>query len=362
MNLQKGGKIKLKNANMTVGIHYDRYQEVNSFTLKYKTILEFNQIEVLMLDSNDPDFFKKIKTLDAFIYRWYHYDFDRQIATAIFPVIENDLGIKCFPDSKTSWHFDDKIKQYYLMKVHHFPMTESWIFWDKNKALAWCKSAKYPVVFKLKGGAGSQNVVLVKDSLKAQKLIHEMFGSGFKKIGLFRSGSTLFADFKLGKNLMRLGWLIKKRFEGRPIETFYTPHKNYALFQKYLPENDFDTRVTVIGKRAFAFRRFNREHDFRSSGSGHIDADYTKIDLNHVKIAFDISTKMGFQSMAYDFLYNEHHESEFCEISYSFVDMAIYNCNGYWDENLQWHAGHFWPQYFQLIDLLNQPDLKQPQL
>jgi glutathione synthase/RimK-type ligase-like ATP-grasp enzyme len=362
MSLQKAGKTKLKKVSMKVGIHYDRYRELNTFSLKYKAILEYNNIEVLLLDSNDSNFFEEVKSLDAFIYRWFHYDFDRQLATTIFPIIENDLGIKCFPNSKTFWTFDDKIKQYYQMKVHNFPMTESWVFWDKNKALEWSKSTQYPVVFKLKGGAGSQNVVLVKKAGTAQKLINKMFGVGFKKIGLFHTGSTLFTDFKIAKNLTKLAWLLKKRIDGRPIETFYTPHKNYALFQKYLPGNEYDTRVTVIGKRAYAFRRFNRKDDFRSSGSGLIDSDFTKIDLNHVKKAFEISGTMGFQSMAYDFLYNEFRESEFCEISYSFVDKALYNCSGYWDEDLQWHEGHFWPQYFQLIDLLDRPDLLQPNL
>ena len=36
--------------------------------------------------------------------------------------------------------------------------------------------------------------------------------------------------------------------------------------------------------------------------------------------------------------------------------------NGYWDENLNWHEGRYWPQYFELMDLLNMPELKLPDL
>jgi len=64
--------------------------------------------------------------------------------------------------------------------------------------------------------------------------------------------------------------------------------------------------------------------------------------------------------MAYDFIYNEKSEPEFCEISYTYEDKAIFKCDGYWDENLNWIEGHFLPEYLHLIDLLNNHELKQP--
>jgi hypothetical protein len=66
--------------------------------------------------------------------------------------------------------------------------------------------------------------------------------------------------------------------------------------------------------------------------------------------------------MAYDFLYGINGEVQFCEISYDFVDTAIYSCPGYWDSELNWHEGNYWPQYCQLVDLLSMPTLKQPEM
>ena len=40
----------------------------------------------------------------------------------------------------------------------------------------------------------------------------------------------------------------------------------------------------------------------------------------------------------------------------------VHACPGYWDSGLNWHEGHFWPQYFHLMDALNSPDLKQMEL
>jgi hypothetical protein len=347
---------------MNVGIHPDRYKEVSGFVKKYETILLHNNIEVCFLHIDDPTFFEKVKEMDAFIFRWFHYDYDKQLAPTILPLIRDILKIRCFPDNITDWHFDDKIKQYYLMRLYGFPMTESWIFWNKTDALKWTENASFPIVFKLKGGAGSQNVILVDSKNKARKLIDKMFSKGIREIGLNEGGSTSSNDFNLMNSIKVFLWRMKKSYQGKPAETFYGKQKNYVLFQKYLPENKYDTRVTVIGDRAFAFRRFNRPDDFRSSGSGLIDHNQNEIDLQFVKLAFEVSDKLQFQSMAYDFLYNNEHKAEFCEISYSYLDTAVYNCNGFWDRKLIWHEGHYWPQYCQLQDLLNLPDLKQPQI
>ncbi len=347
---------------MKVGIHLERYKKVSDFIKKYELILKHNNIDCEYLHITDEDFFEKVKKLDAFIYRWYHYDYDRQLANTILPIIRNFLKIKCFPNEITDWHFDDKIKQYYLMKLYDFPMCKSWIFWDKNDANKWADKAEYPLVFKLKGGASSQNVLLVKNKSKAKSLIRRMFGRGIKTFGIIEAGSTFRSDFRLIRNLKIFLWKVKKKIEGQPAETVYYKHKNYVLFQEFLPGNKFDTRVTVIGERAYAFRRFNRKNDFRSSGSGKIDNNPAEIDMECVRKAFEISEKLGFQSMAYDFLYDKSSKIRFSEISYSFVDRHLYNCPGYWDKSLIWHEGHYWPQFFQLQDLLNRPDLIQPEI
>jgi glutathione synthase/RimK-type ligase-like ATP-grasp enzyme len=347
---------------MIVGIHPDHNRELSGFVKRYETILSFNNIETQFLHISDKDFFEKVKKLDAFIFRWFHYDYDRQLARIILPLIRDTLNIPTFPDNNTDWHFDDKIRQYYLMKLNGFPMTESWIFWDRQDALDWAEKASYPVVFKLKGGAGSQNVILVKDKTRSRSLIYRMFGKGIKDIGLTDRDSTTMNDFRPVNYAKLLYWKLKKKLKGESVETFYEKQKNYILFQKFLPGNEYDTRVTVIGERAFAFRRFNRPGDFRSSGSGLIDHDHNKIDPAFVEMAFNVSSKLHFQSMAYDFLYNESRNPEFCEISYSYLDTAVFGCNGFWDRQMNWHEGHYWPQFCQLQDLLNLPDLRQPEI
>jgi glutathione synthase/RimK-type ligase-like ATP-grasp enzyme len=346
---------------MRVGIHTDLHGEVSNDVAKYEKILDYNGIENFRMDINDLDFWSKIKELDLFIFRWRHIDDHRQLAHSILPIIERNLGINCFPNWNTYWHFDDKIKQYYLLEQSGFPIIKSWIFWDKQEAIKWAKDAEYPIVFKLKGGASSENVLLVPGKEKAIRLIRKMFEPGIYSRRIPDSGSTRRKFFSIYNQLREWKHFFLKKINKEDITPYWQINKNYILFQEFMPDNSYDTRVTVIGNRAFAFRRFNRDNDFRSSGSGKLDFNTEKIDLRFISKAFEISKAMNFQSMAYDFLYNKEKQPVFCEISYTFIDTAIRKCAGYWDSNLIWHEGHFWPQYCQLSDLLKLPDLIQPQ-
>ncbi len=347
---------------MKVGIYKQHLGGLHAGYLeRYEKILTFNGIECIWLEANDPDFWNVVPRLDLFIYQWEHYDGIRPLAMSILPIVESEMKIPCFPNWKTSWHFDDKIKQYYLLKQHGFPTIDSYIFWEKDEALKWLETAQMPVVFKLKNGAGSSNVILVKSKSCAKRLICTMFGKGMKSGRIFDKNSLRFKHFNPHRELRGFAGDVLRKLLGECRPLFWRTHKNYVLFQKFMNNNSFDTRVSVIGERAFAFRRFNRENDFRASGSGKIDYDVNKIDLRTIEVAFNISHKLGFQSMAYDFLMTADNDFQLCEISYTYVDTAVYDCPGYWNPDLNWHEGHFWPQYCQLAGALKIPDLKQPE-
>jgi glutathione synthase/RimK-type ligase-like ATP-grasp enzyme len=350
---------------MKIGIHLQgntASSQNSPFERKFLDILTYNKIDFSILNINDFDFWEKLKDINIFIYRFGGLSSELQLANTIMPIIENQLGIKCFPNQDTCWHFDDKIKQSYLFKVKKYPIIDSWVFWDKTKCINWLDTIQYPIVFKLKGGAGSTSVVLLESKREAVKVVNKIFTSGIKSQRIPSKNSLRIKNFSIGGRAMELIKIVGKRVKKLQPNRYWFPNIDYAYFQKYLPGNTYDTRVLIIGNRALAYRRINRVNDFRSSGSGNFDVTPEKIDLKHIEIAFKISSQMGFQSMAYDFIYDENGNSKICEISYTYVDWMIQTCKGYWDINLKWHEGHFWPQYFILMDLLELPNLKQPEL
>lgn len=340
---------------MRVGVHPDNNLGT-SFSARWIECLKERGVEVKVLNLLDRDFMEQLEGCDGVMWRWFHLEQDKQSVKKILYVIENYLNIPVFPDNRTAWHFDEKVDQWYLFKALDVPQPETWIFWDKEPALQWAKSAPYPVIFKLSVGAGSSSVLKVRDGHEAKALVNRMFDRGifpmtmneFKYRLIPRSRRELRAT--LARPFDAFRYLLRNEFPPLPKD-WWKPECGYVLFQEFLTGNDFDTRVTVIGDRAFAFRRMNRPGDFRASGSGNIDWNPKAIDRRCLELAFEISRKGKFQTMAFDFLYKEGRPLV-CEISYTFVSSAVHACPGHWDSDLKWHEGQMWPEEAQVEDFL----------
>lgn len=341
---------------MKIGLLLNSNNKLCSYSEKFQQILICNNIPYVLIDPNSPSLLDDLKKCSHLLFRHSMGDTDRLIYETIFNIAYYVFHIKCFPNYETFWPHENKIKEYLLLKSNNFPIIDSYVFWNYNKAVAFSKEIEYPIIAKLPKGASSEHVVIVNTINEAKKIINQVFNKGVKvnelnsrsSLSSFsKSGIYKYSKLLLKSRLVKSG-LLKEKTE-YPI---WQIQKDAILFQKYLPNNTFDTRVTVIGKRAFAFRRFVRQNDFRASGSGNFDMDRSKIDLRCLEIAYKISRKLNFNSMAYDFLYDSDRKPWINEISYGFIDWVVESCPGYWDENLSWHDGHFSPQKCQIEDLI----------
>ncbi len=343
---------------MKIAIHPDKFK-IQSYSDKWKQFLKERNVEVKDVNLWEHDSIEKVKDCDGVMWRWNQSEPDKA-AIKILTSIEKYLKIPTFPSTNSTWHYDDKVSQKYVFAATDTPTPETWVFWHKEDALKWVEEASFPKVFKLSAGASSNNVILVKDKQQAISLIHEMFGNGLcsdQNLSGISSGHK-----KKPVNFRRLFSSIanvaKIEFE-HSIDKYYQPllfpkfalQRGYCYFQEFLPGNEYDTRITIIGNRAFCFRRFNRKDDFRASGSGNIDFDPGKIDRKMIKIGFEVSEKLGFECMAYDFIYKNKIPC-IVEISYTFADWAVQKCPGHWDRNFNWIEGSMWPEEAQVIDFL----------
>lgn len=341
---------------MKIGLLLNSNNRLCYYSERFREILTKNGIPFIILDPNSDSFLDEIKNCSHLLFRHSQGDTDKILYEVIFNIAQNIYHVKCWPNYETFWPYEDKIKEYYLLKSHGFPIIDSHIFWNYDQAGAFLERSQFPVVAKLPKGAGSSNVVIVNNSSEGEKIINQVFKKGVRSKGL-KSKSNLSSLSKLGikkysiaklkSSLIKLG-IIKNKAEYPEWQI----QKDGILFQKYLPNNEFDTRVTVIGNKAIAFRRFVRPGDFRASGSGYLDTDPKQIDIRCIQIAFAISKELNFNTMAYDFIFDENKKPYINEISYCFADWAVESCPGFWDENLEWHTGQNWPQHYQLEDFL----------
>jgi len=332
-----------------------------SFSDRWIEICESENLDYKVVDIYKVDNLSELSDCNGFLWHWVHHEVrDILFATSFIHTVEK-MGIQVYPNLDTCWHFDDKVAQSIYLEATRAPVAKSYIFYDKNSAKEWIKNAQWPKVFKLRRGAGATNVKLVNNSKEALKLCNTAFGTGFNSV--LKAPSILSSQMKSVNNIDSFRKLIKKIPNGlrkhKARKLYTNRERGYLYFQEFMPENSFDTRITVIGDKAFAFRRKNRTNDFRASGSGIIDYDQSSIDKRCIKLAFEMSEKMGSQSMAYDFVMNQDKEPVFVEMSYAFVASAIQKCDGYYDQNLEWHPGESRVEDLVLENLLKSIEATQ---
>lgn len=316
-------------------------------------------ISYKLINCYDSDIISQLWSVDALLWNWDHESpEDTLIARNIIYAAEL-MGLKVFPDTVTCWSFDDKLAQKYILEAIGAPLVPAYVFFDKGSAMNWVSQTSFPKVFKLRKGAGSKNVILVRSARKARALVRQAFGRGFKPAGRFVR--DVVERFAIGSRQQRLEILGKIKRIPERLRTVYKMNKQMGrecgciYFQDFISDNQFDTRITVLGDRyAFGFTRDVRKNDFRASGSGSINYNLDKINLKCVNIAFEVARKLGTQSIAFDFVMDANAEPLITEINYGYFASAVYNCPGYWDDQLQWHEGHVWPTDIMLIDIIEQ--------
>jgi len=111
--------------------------------------------------------------------------------------------------------------------------------------------------------------------------------------------------------------------------------KGYVLFQDFIPDNDHDIRLVVIGSRAFGAKRMVRPGDFRASGSHVVVFGREHISDAAVALAFKLSNQLQTQIAVFDFV-TRGDEVVVLEVSFGTSIDYYFEIPGYWDEKLNW--------------------------
>jgi len=317
-----------------IAVHPDRLPlrdgGIQSFSDRWTELLTRDGHDVRPVYWRDVDVIAKLRDVDAFLW-WFPplrnpRDYARRLMLALEQALPNLL---VFPDWKSAWHFDDKIAQTMLLQAAGLAMPATHVLWRLDDAMEFVATARYPLVTKLASGFRANNVALLRDRAEAERWVRRMFGDGVIDIAA--------SSFHPRVMLQRL------RDRMRPTVRHITTslQKDYVLLQEFVPDNAFDTRVTVIGHRVFAFRRGNRPNDFRASGGGKWQTDPRQIDRDALDLALRASRTLSMPSIAVDVLRRDG-EPVLTEVSYYYEGIGILACPGHWHERdgeLTWVEG-----------------------
>jgi len=314
------------------------HKRVGSFSDRWIEYCLQNTIDFKIVNCYEDDILEQLKDCEGLLWHWQHNDSKAILFAKQLIYLLELSGKKVFPNTRTIWHFDDKICQKYIFESIKAPLPKTILFFDKEKALNWAAATEFPKVFKLRRGAGSNNVLLVKDKNQAKRLIKKAFYEGFpsinKKSILKDKYLGLLSDFKFVKavHLIYRSIKILKENSGE-IE------KGYVLFQDYIDTSGYDIRTVIVGSKCVAIKRLCRKHDFRASGSGLFQYDHEEIDPEIIRISFQLYRDMRVQIAAFDFVKAPEGIPYVLEVSYAFAITPYDLCDGYWDDKIIWHQG-----------------------
>jgi len=322
---------------MKIGIHHTK----GFYSDEWIKYCESRSIDYKLVDCYRSDIMEQLSDCDALMWHFNHKSARAsKFAKGLLYSVQAS-GKMVYPDFATVWHFDDKVGQKYLFEAHGIPHPRAYSFYNKKEALAWSRETSYPKVFKLRNGASSSNVKLVKSHRHAVRLIRKAFGRGFTQYQGWNSLKERYRKYRLGKDpfrevikgMIRLFWPTDfARFTGR--------EKGYIYFQDFVPGMDHDIRVYLAGDKAYAKKRLVRKNDFRASGSQNYLYEKEHISEKAVELAFEISKKLQVQSLVFDFVFLDD-QALLLEISYGTLIDAFASCVGYWDSDMNWYEGQF---------------------
>ncbi|MEO5991371.1 MAG: hypothetical protein ABIP68_07010 [Ferruginibacter sp.] len=296
-----------------------------------------NKLNFKIVNCYSNTIMSDLEGIDVLLWHYHRYEFkNAKIAEAILTIAEYK-GITVFPNKMTRISFDEKIIQKYLLESVRAPFPKTYVSFNQEESNLWLAKQNEPVVFKLSKGAGSKNVMLVNSS-EAKIITNKMYTKGVNSFKASLNFSIKLPLKEIVYNFKRYIFFrvplakMKNKLVGKEFQ--------YSYFQEFLPKNDHDIRIVVIGDKAIALKRLVPKNSFKASGSGIILYNHELIPLECVSKAFKVQKDLNFQCMSYDFVLHPSNGYQIVEICYGVASRAYDECQGYWNEELMWNESN----------------------
>ena len=147
-----------------------------NFFPHFKKVLESGNIEFKTVKPESvEDILFSSSDVSIFIWNFTHNS-SREIlqGKSIIRILEA-AGVKCFPSYNDCWTYNDKISQHLQFRSHKIKTPRTKIEYWPQLATA---NQELPVVAKLRGGAGSSTVRLIKTNRELNKYRNKAFLQG----------------------------------------------------------------------------------------------------------------------------------------------------------------------------------------
>jgi glutathione synthase/RimK-type ligase-like ATP-grasp enzyme len=205
--------------------------DIYPYWTKYRRFLQANDIPFEIYDIHRSSWLRDAQRFDMVVWAPMSYPHELEECRRKFHLLENTLGVLCYPSFAEAQLYEDKITQYELLRYHDLPVIDTFVSHSEAEAIEHLATCDYPAVWKITAGSGSLGVELLRTRRTAERWVRRVFG-----------------------------------FAGRRTYWPYVGQKNYVYLQRFVPDASYDLRVIVVGSMAFGYRRGVPAGEFRASG------------------------------------------------------------------------------------------------
>lgn len=341
--LHKYSKFKLRffMSKYRIAIHVDDKKiHSSNWSLEWAKNCKDHDIDYDFINCYTLDSIKDLEIYDGVFWHFSHYSKCDMLFARSILASAKALGLKVFPDTADTWHFDDKVAQDYYFHSLDVSAPDSLVLYSYESVLKWLKNKPdLPVVAKLRCGSGSQNVKL----LKSKKAVLKYADTMFKKDGFSTVPSIV---FKAKSNSLSVKSFSDVLARTKKIPDFINTlrksksldkESGYFYIQSLIVNTGFDLKVVVIGDKLSFIGRRSRGSDFRASGGGDLFYDKELVTSQVIDLCFSASDKIGTSCMGYDVVVDKESGTPYIiEMSYGFSHIALLGAGGYWDREHNW--------------------------
>ena len=114
------------------------HESPSKYVAKYGQILAANAIPYEMVNCQDEDFWQNMQNASQYIYYLGMGSPELLRHHNLISVLDKVLKIPCFPNWETSWHYDDKIAETFLLQSRAIPWPKAGSFGIRAKLISGC--------------------------------------------------------------------------------------------------------------------------------------------------------------------------------------------------------------------------------
>jgi len=254
-------------------------------------------VRTVLVDLHAHDWVRNARGYDALV---WNPQFMGPVSASLFKekvyFLEKVVGMRIMPNYASAWHFESKVAQSYILSELDVPRPRTIVSFEYEDARETAKTLGLPVVAKRSYGASSENVSLLRTQAELDRYLQREFAQQLWDERKRDAGSPL----RAAASAPLSPWLsekVRRTLAG-------DERHDYVYLQEFIPGNDADLRINVIGRRVDGCWRKNRVNDWRASGSGQIVRAY-ELPEDAVALCMSTRERLGADSLAMDVLYRD---------------------------------------------------------